>query len=43
MSVIHASVIFLDSIVNIDEKHYPRIFLKECKYAVKEKKNDEYN
>ena len=37
------SIILLDSIVNVDKKCYPQIFLKEYKYAVKKKKNDEYN
>ena len=32
------SVILLDSIVNVDKKYHPQIFLKECKYAVKMKK-----
>ena len=42
------SVILLDSIINVDEKYYPQIFLGECKYAVKKKKtinsiNEEMN
>ena len=37
------SVILVDSIVNVDKIYYLQIFLKECKYAVKKKKNDEYN
>ena len=28
----------LDSIVDGDKKHYPQIFLKECKYAVRKEK-----
>ena len=32
------SVILLDSIVNVDKKYHPQIFLKECKYATKKKK-----
>ena len=32
------SVILLDSIVYVDKKYYPPIFLKECKYAVRKKK-----
>ena len=32
------SIILLDSIVNVDKKYYPQIFLKEYKYAVKSKK-----
>ena len=31
------SVILLDSVVNVDQKHYPQIFLEECKYVVKKK------
>ena len=31
------SVISLDSVVNVDQKHYPQIFLEECKYVVKKK------
>ena len=37
------TVILLDSIANVDKKYYSQIFLKECKYAVKIKKNYEYN
>ena len=33
------SVLSLDSIfINSDKKHYPQIFLEECKYAIKKKK-----
>ena len=32
------SVILLDSVVIVNKKYYPQIFLEECKYAVKEKK-----
>ena len=33
------SVILLDLIfVNSDKEYYPQVFLKECKYAVKNKK-----
>ena len=32
------SVISLDSKVNIDIKHYPQVFLRECKYAEKRKR-----
>ena len=31
-------VVLLDSIANVDKKHHPQVFLKECKYAVKKKK-----
>lgn len=32
------SVILLDSTVVLDNKYHPEIFLKQCKYAVKNKK-----
>ena len=28
----------LDSILNVEKKYHPQIFLKECKYALKKKK-----
>ena len=28
----------LDSIINVDKKNYPKVFLRECKYAEKKKK-----
>ena len=28
------SVMLLDSIVNVDKKYYPQMFLEQCKYAV---------
>ena len=28
----------LASVVNVDKKYYPEMFLKECKYAVRKKK-----
>ena len=31
-------VVLLDSVVKIDIDYYPKIFLQECKYAVKKKK-----
>ena len=31
------SVILLDSIVVVDKKYHPQIFLEECKYTVKKK------
>ena len=37
------SGILLDSIVNIGKKYYPQIFLNECKYKEKKKKDNEYN
>ena len=38
------SVILLDSIfVNSDKEYYPQIFLEECKYAIKNKKNSIYH
>ena len=36
-------VMLLDSIINIDKKCYAQILLKECKYAIKKKKNNESN
>ena len=32
------SVISLDSMVNVDIKFYPQVFLRECKYAEKRKR-----
>ena len=32
------SVILLDSIINVDKKYYPQVFLEECKYAAKKRK-----
>ena len=37
MNVILFSIILLDSIMNVDEKH-PQIFLEEFKYPPKNKK-----
>ena len=38
------SVVLLDCIlVNSDKEYYPQIFLEECKYAIKNKKNSKYN
>ena len=38
------SVILLDFIfVNLNKEYDPQIFLEECKYAIKDKKNTEYN
>ena len=38
------SVILLDSVfVNSDKEYYPQIFLEECKYAIKNKKNSKYH
>ena len=28
----------LDSVVNADKKYHPQIFLKECKYEIKNRK-----
>ena len=28
----------LDSIVDVNKKYHPQIFLKECKYVIKKKK-----
>ena len=38
MNVILFSITLLDSIRNVDEKHYPQIFLEEFKYPPKNKK-----
>ena len=39
-----SSVILFDSIfVNLNKEYYPQMFLGECKYATKDKKNTEYN
>ena len=35
---IYVSVILIDSIDREDKNYYPQLFLKECKYVVKEKK-----
>ena len=38
------SVILLDStFVNLNKEYCLQIFLEECKYAIKDKKNTEYN
>ena len=38
------SVVLLDSIfVNSNKEYYPQIFLEECKYAIKNKKNSKCN
>ena len=38
------SVILLDYIfVNLNKECYPQMFLKECKYGIKNKKNIKYN
>ena len=31
-------VTLLDSVVNADKKYHPQIFLKECKYEIKNRK-----
>ena len=36
------SVILIDSVYRTGKKHYPQVFLEECKYAVKEKKIPKY-
>ena len=35
---ISLSVILIDSVFRIGRNYYPQVFLKECKYVVKEKK-----
>ena len=37
------SVILYSIFVNLNKEYYPQIFLEECKYAIKDKKNTEYN
>ena len=32
------SAILLDSVVDVDKKYYPQIFLEQCKYEAKKKK-----
>ena len=32
------SVILIDSVYKKDKNYYPQVFLEECKYVVKEKK-----
>ena len=34
------ALISLDSALKKDENYYPQVFLKECKYIKKEKKDD---
>ena len=36
------SVILIDSVYKKDEKLYPRVFLEECKYVVKEKMKSKF-
>ena len=36
------SVILIDSVFKIDNNYYPQVFLKECKYFVKDKKISKY-
>ena len=36
------SVILLDSIFRMGENYYPKVFLEECKYFIKEKKIHKY-
>ena len=31
-------MILIDSVLKNDDKYYPRVFLKECQYIIKEKK-----
>ena len=37
MHYIFIACITIDSVINIDKKHYPQVYLEECKYS--EKKN----
>ena len=34
--------IIIDSVMNIDTKSYPQVFLEECKYKIKKKKMPEF-
>ena len=36
------SNLLINSVFRIDKNYYPQVFLKECKYVVKEKKNSKY-
>ena len=36
------SNLLIDSVFRIDKNYYPQVFLKECKYVLKEKKNSKY-
>ena len=40
--LIWLTVILVDSIFETDKKYYPRVFLEESKYNIKEKKMAEY-
>ena len=35
---IFLSVVLIDSVFKMGKNYYPRVFLEECKYIVKEKK-----
>ena len=39
---IFSSVILIDSVFETGKNYYPQVFLKECKYVVKEKRMPEY-
>ena len=36
------SVILIDSVFKTGKNYYPQVFLEECKYMAKEKKESEY-
>ena len=36
------SNLLIDSVFRIDKNYYHQVFLKECKYVLKEKKNSKY-
>ena len=35
---VYLAVIIVDSIMRMDKKNYPQVYLEECKYAAKERK-----
>ena len=37
MHYICIACITIDSVINIDKKHYPQVYLEECKYSEKKK------
>ena len=38
MHYIFIACITIDSVINIDKKHYPQVYLEECKYSEKKHK-----
>ena len=35
--------ISIDSVLKVDKKWYPQVYLEQCKYEVKKKRNKEFN